>query len=53
MMYEMRRREPEPTLSPTQGIFNLIHNIGIVWKELAIDDAVSGEMDCSAPNQLS
>ena len=30
MMYEMRRRKPEPTLLPTRGIFNLIHHIGMV-----------------------
>ena len=43
MMYEMRRREPNHTVLPTQGIFNLPHHIylGIVWEELAFDDAVS------------
>ena len=30
MMYEMRRRKPEPTLLPIQGIFNLPHHIGMV-----------------------
>ena len=30
MMYEMKRRKPEPTLLPTQGIFNLSHHIGMV-----------------------
>ena len=25
----------------TQGIFNLPHHIGMVWQELAFDDAVS------------
>ena len=34
MMYETRRRKPESTLLPTQGIFNL------VWEELAFDDTV-------------
>ena len=28
--YEMRRRKPEPTLLPTEGIFNFPHHIGIV-----------------------
>ena len=41
----------EPTLLPTQGIFNLPYHIGIVWEELAFDDALSyiqsKEMDCS------
>ena len=40
MMYEMRR-QPEPTLLPTQGIFNLQHHMGMVWEELVFDDAVS------------
>ena len=35
MMYAMRRRMPESTLLPTQGIFNLPHHIGMVWEELA------------------
>ena len=30
MMYEMRKRKPEPTFVPIQGIFNLPHNIGMV-----------------------
>ena len=30
MMYEMRRRTPKATLLPTQGIFSLPHDIGIV-----------------------
>ena len=29
MMYEMRRRKPEPTLLVTQWIFNLPHHIGM------------------------
>ena len=29
-MYEVRRRKHELTLLPTQGIFNLPHNIGMV-----------------------
>ena len=41
VMYEMRRRKRELTTLPTQGIFNLPHHIGTVWKELAFDDAVS------------
>ena len=40
-MHEMRRRKPEHSLLPTQGIFNLPHHIGIVREELAFDDAVS------------
>ena len=27
MMYEMRRRKPEPLLLPTQGMFNLQNHI--------------------------
>ena len=48
MIYEMRSRMPEPTPLPIQGIFNLPH--GMIWEELAFDDAVSysqWEMDCS------
>ena len=30
MLYEMRRRNPKPTLYPTQGIFNLPNHIGMV-----------------------
>ena len=41
MMYEMRRRNPKPTLVPTQGIFNPPHHIGTVWEELAFNDVVS------------
>ena len=41
MMYEMSRRKPEPTHLPTQAIFNLEHNIGMIWENLAFDDAVS------------
>ena len=41
MMYEMRRRKPEPTLLPTQGIFTIPHHIGMVWEELAFGDTVS------------
>ena len=40
MMYEMRRKNLEPTLLPTQAIFNLPHHIGMVGEELAFDDAV-------------
>ena len=29
MMYEMKRRKPEPTLLPIQGTFNLPHHIGM------------------------
>ena len=42
MMYEMRRRrKPEATLLLTQGTFNFPHHIGIIWEELAFDNAVS------------
>ena len=41
MMYEMRCRKPEPTPLPAQRFFNLPHHIGMVWAELAFDDAVS------------
>ena len=41
IMYEMRKRKPEPTLLLTQGISNLPHFIGMVQKELAFDDTVS------------
>ena len=30
MMYEMKRRRPEPTLLLTEGIFNLPHHVGMV-----------------------
>ena len=43
-MYEIRRRKPEPTLLPNQGIFNLPHHIGMVWEELIFYEVV----DCSA-----
>ena len=39
MIYEMRRRKPEPILLLTQGIFK--PHTGIVWEELAFADAVS------------
>ena len=38
-MYEMRRKEP--TLLPAQGIFILQQLIGLLWEELAFDEAVS------------
>ena len=41
MLYEMRRRKPEPTLLQAQGIFNPLHDIGMVGKEPAFDDIVS------------
>ena len=41
MMYEMRRKKPEPTLLLTQEFFNLPHHIGMVCEELAYDDTVS------------
>ena len=40
MMYEIRMRKPEPTVLPTEGIFNLSHHIGRVGEELAFDDAI-------------
>ena len=47
MMPEMRRRKPEPTLLPTERIFNLPHHIDMVREERAFVDVVAGEMDCS------
>ena len=41
MMYEVRRRKPEPLFLPTQGIFDLPHHTGMVWQELAFDNAVN------------
>ena len=41
MMYEMRRRKPEHTLLPNQGIFKLPYLIVMVCEELAFDDPVS------------
>ena len=41
MMYELRRKESEPALLLTQGIFKLPHHIGMVSEELAFDDTVS------------
>ena len=40
MMYETRRKKPEPILLPTQGIFNLPRHIGKVWEEPAFDESV-------------
>ena len=34
MMHEMRRRKSEPTLLPTQGIFNLPHRHGVRGTDL-------------------
>ena len=39
MIYEMRRRKPEPVLLLIQGIFNLAHLY--IGMDLAFDDAVS------------
>ena len=50
MMYDLRRRKPEPTLLLTQWIFNDPYHTGIVCEEPGFDDAVSythREMDCS------
>ena len=41
MMYEMRRRKPEPTPSPHLDFFKLPHHVDMVSEELAFDDAVS------------
>ena len=38
VMYEMRRRKPEPALS---GIFNLPHHISMVWEEMAFEGVVN------------
>ena len=50
-MTEMSSRKPEPTLLPTLVIFTLPHHIGMVWEELAFDDAASYihciKMDCN------
>ena len=40
-MYEMKRRKPEHTLLPTEGIFNRPYYIGMVREELAFDGTVS------------
>ena len=40
MMYDMRRRKPKPTISLTQGIFNVPHHTDMAWEKLAFDDAV-------------
>ena len=42
----------EPTLLSTQGIFNLSHHIGMVWEELAFDDAVSYTASVTYGRQL-
>ena len=34
MMYEMRRRKPDFAILPTQGIFNLPHQIGVLWYDI-------------------
>ena len=34
-------RKLEPTLIPTQGIFNIPHYVDMVWEQLAFDCAVS------------
>ena len=51
MIYVISREKADPTPLPTQGIFNLWHQIGMGWEELAFDDAVSYmhsvEKDCS------
>ena len=39
MMYEMSRKKAELTLLPIQGIFKILHHIGMVWEVLAFDDA--------------
>ena len=41
MMHEMRKQKPAPTPLLTQGIFKLLHDMAMVWEELAFDDAVS------------
>ena len=35
MIYEMRRRKPEPILLLNHWIFNLPHPVSMVWEELA------------------
>ena len=41
VIYQMRRRNLEPTRLLTEGIFNLPHHIGMVQKDLAFDDVGS------------
>ena len=41
VIYEMRRRKPEPALLLIEGIFNVPHHIGMVWEELVFDDTTS------------
>ena len=52
MLYEMRRRKPEPILLLTQGIFNLPHHTGVrrtglLWHCKLYAD---GERDCCTVN---
>ena len=41
MMYDMKWRKREPTLLPTQGIFNPPNDIGMLWEELTFDNILS------------
>ena len=51
MMYKKRRKKAWAyTFTNSRNFFNLPHHIGMVWEELAFDDAVSytlWEIDCS------
>ena len=44
LVFTIRRqlvnRKPEPTLLPTQWIFNFPHHIDMIWEQLASDDTV-------------
>ena len=41
MKHEMRKRQSEPTLLPTQRSFILPHHTGMVGEELAFDNTVT------------
>ena len=39
--WQLVDRKPEPTVLLTQGIFNLLHDIDMVWEQLAFGDTVN------------
>ena len=41
IMYDMRRRKPEPTPLPTQEMFKVPQHKGMILEVVAFDDAVS------------
>ena len=54
MIYELSRRNPKPTLLPTQGTFNLPHQICVGYEELVLGKAASSllsgiELDKHSP----